>query len=118
MADQALITVGDLDEEVVTAAFNAVGKGGVVVITGVAKLEALDVHVSGTQMALFGKTITGTIMGGANPQYDIPRLLRLYDAGRLKLDELITRRYTLDQVNEGYQDLRDGKLIRGVITYS
>ena len=46
------------------------------------------------------------------------KLLRLYDAGRLKLDELITKRYTLDQINEGYQDLRDGKIIRGVIIHS
>jgi alcohol dehydrogenase (nicotinoprotein) len=44
-------------------------------------------------------------------------LLRLYDAGKLRLDELVTTRYTLDQVNEGYQDLRDGKNIRGVIVY-
>ena len=43
------------------------------------------------------------------------RLLRLYDAGQLKLDELITNTYTLEQVNEGYQDLRDGKNMRGVI---
>ncbi len=41
----------------------------------------------------------------------------LYDAGQLELDELVTTRCTLDQVNEGYQDLRDGKNIRGVIGY-
>ena len=45
------------------------------------------------------------------------RLLRLYDAGQLKLDELVTRTYTLDEVNQGYQDLRDGKNIRGVIVH-
>jgi S-(hydroxymethyl)glutathione dehydrogenase/alcohol dehydrogenase len=117
MADQALITVGDLDEAVTTAAFNTIGKGGTVVIAALARLEDLDVHVSGSQLALFGKTIKGTLFGGANPQYDIVRLLRLYDAGQLKLDELVTRRYTLEQVNEGYQDLRDGKNIRGVIVH-
>jgi S-(hydroxymethyl)glutathione dehydrogenase/alcohol dehydrogenase len=118
MADQAIITVGDLEEEVITAGVNAVGKGGVVVIVGLGPLESLDVHVSGSTMALFEKTVKGSLFGGANPQYDIVRLLRLYDAGQLKLDELVTRRYTLEQVNEGYQDLRDGKNIRGVITYS
>ncbi len=38
-------------------------------------------------------------------------------AGQLKLDELITGRYTLDEINQGYQDLDDGKLIRGVILH-
>jgi NDMA-dependent alcohol dehydrogenase len=116
-ADQALITVGTVEEDVVTAAFNVVGKGGTVIITGLANPEKLTVHVSGGLMTLFEKTIKGTLFGSANPQYDIVKLLRLYDAGQLKLDELVTKRYTLDQVNEGYQDLRDGKNIRGVIVY-
>ncbi|MGQ0840176.1 NDMA-dependent alcohol dehydrogenase [Actinokineospora sp.] len=117
LADQALITVGVVDEDVVTSAFNVVGKGGVVVVTGLANPEKLTVHISGGVLTLFGKTIKGTLFGSANPQYDIPRLLRLYDSGHLKLDELVTTQYTLDQVNEGYQDLRDGKNIRGVILH-
>jgi S-(hydroxymethyl)glutathione dehydrogenase/alcohol dehydrogenase len=117
MADQALITVGTVDEDVVTAAFNTIGKGGTVVVTGLANPEKLTVHISGGVLTLFEKTIKGTLFGSANPQHDIVKLLRLYDAGRLKLDELITTRYTLDEVNEGYQDLRDGKNIRGIITY-
>ena len=44
-------------------------------------------------------------------------MLSLYAAGRLKLDELITKRYTLDQINEGYADLLDGKNIRGVVVH-
>ena len=117
MADQALVTVGTVEEDVVTNAFNVIGKGGTVVITGLANPEKLTVHVSGGIMTLFEKTIKGTLFGSANPQYDIVKLLRLYDAGQLKLDELVTTRYTLNQVNEGYQDLRDGKNIRGVIVY-
>ncbi|KMS89758.1 alcohol dehydrogenase [Streptomyces regensis] len=117
MADQALILVGTVDEQVVGEAFDAVGKGGTVVITGLANPEKLTVHVSGGVMTLFEKTIKGTLFGSSNPQYDIVKLLRLYDAGQLKLDELVTTKYTLDQVNEGYQDLRDGKNIRGVIVH-
>ena len=60
----------------------------------------------------------GTLFGSMNPQYDIVRLLRLYDAGQLKLDELITTKYSLEQVNEGYEDLRAGKNIRGVIVHA
>ncbi|HET6503172.1 MAG TPA: NDMA-dependent alcohol dehydrogenase [Amycolatopsis sp.] len=118
LADQALVTVGTVDEEVVTAAFTAIGKGGLVVVTGLANPEKLTVHVSGGILTLFEKTIKGTLFGSANPQYDIVRMLRLYQAGQLKLDELVTRRYTLEQVNEGYQDLRDGKNIRGVIVHA
>src|SRR5699024_7654359 len=117
MADQALVTVGIVDEEVVTAAFNAIGKGGTVVLTGLARPDKITVQVSGTEMSLYEKTIKGTMFGSSNPQYDIVKLLRLYDAGQLKLDELITKRYTLDEVNKGYQDLRDGKNIRGVIVH-
>ena len=45
-------------------------------------------------------------------------MVDLYQAGDLKLDELITNTYTLDQVNEGYQDLLDGKNVRGVIVHA
>lgn len=117
-ADAALILVGTVDEEVVSAATAIIGKGGTVVITGLANPEKLTVHVSGTDLTLFQKTIKGSLFGSANPQYDIVRLLRLYDAGQLKLDELVTTRYTLEEVNQGYQDLRDGKNLRGVIVHA
>lgn len=116
-ADAALILVGTVDETVVANATAAIGKGGTVVITGLADPTKLTVHVSGADLTLNEKTIKGTLFGSSNPQYDIVSLLRLYDAGKLKLDELVTRRYTLEQVNEGYQDLRDGKNIRGVIVH-
>jgi S-(hydroxymethyl)glutathione dehydrogenase/alcohol dehydrogenase len=116
-ADQALVTVGTVDEDVVSAAFNAIGKGGTVVVVGLANPEKLTIHLSGLALTLFEKTVKGTLFGSANPQYDIVRLLRLYDEGHLKLDELVTRTYTLEQVNEGYQDLRDGRNIRGVLLH-
>ncbi len=116
-ADQALVTVGVVDEQVVSDAFAVVGRGGTVVVTGLAAQDKLTVHVSGGALTTLQKTIKGSMFGSGNPHYDIVKLLRLYDAGRLKLDELATRRYTLDQVNEGYQDLRDGTIIRGVIVF-
>ena len=117
-ADQALILVGTVDAEVVSAATAVIGKGGTVVITGLANPAKLTVQLSGCDLTLNEKTIKGTLFGSANPQYDIVRLLRLYDAGQLKLDELITTQYKLEEVNQGYQDLRDGKNIRGVIIHS
>jgi alcohol dehydrogenase (nicotinoprotein) len=88
-----------------------------VVITGLADPTKLTVHVSGADLTLNEKTIKGTLFGSANPQYDIVRLLRMYDQGELKLDELVTTRYSLEDVNQGYEDLRNGKNIRGVIIH-
>ncbi len=75
-------------------------------------------HVSGADLTLNEKTIKGTLFGSANPQYDIVRLLRMYDQSELKLDELVTTRYSLEEVDQGYEDLRNGKNIRGVIVHA
>ena len=90
-ADAALILVGTVDVPVVQAATAVIGKGGRVVITGLADPTKLTVQVSGTDLTLNQKTIMGSLFGSMNPQYDIVRLLRLYDAGELKLDELVTK---------------------------
>ena len=69
------------------------------------------------ELTMYNKQVRGTIYGSQSPQLVIPKLLSLYQQGQLKLDELITQTYTLDQINEGYQAMRDGKNIRGVITF-
>ena len=117
MADQALVLVGTVEAEVVSSAFDIIGKGGVVVLTGLGSIEDTTVQINGTMLALFGKTIKGTLFGSANPQHDIVKLLRLYDEGKLKLDELITTTYSLEEINKGYEDLMNGKNIRGVILH-
>ena len=58
---------------------------------------------------LMQKNLQGTIFGGGNPHYDIPQLLSMYKAGKLNIDDMITRQYKLEQINEGYQDMLDGK---------
>jgi S-(hydroxymethyl)glutathione dehydrogenase/alcohol dehydrogenase len=116
-ADKALVTVGVVDSEVVSAAFDVVGKGGVVVITGLANPAKLTVNVSGGVLTLFEKTIKGSLFGSGNPQRDIVKMLDLYQAGQLKLDELVTSRYSLAEVNQGYADLIAGKNIRGVVVH-
>ena len=66
-------------------------------------------------MTLFRKTLKGSLFGDCNPTIDIPKILGLYQSGDIKLDEIITRTYTLDEVNEGYDDLLAGKNVRGVV---
>jgi S-(hydroxymethyl)glutathione dehydrogenase/alcohol dehydrogenase len=117
-ADKAIITVDVVTPEVVGAAFEAIRKGGDIVLTGLAKLDGLTVALPGTIMTLFRKGVKGSLFGDSNPTYDIPKILNLYRAGQIKLDELITNTYTLEQINEGYQDMRDGKNIRGLIIHA
>jgi alcohol dehydrogenase (nicotinoprotein) len=114
LADHAIITVGILHDEVIQSAIDVVGKTGQVTITAVGNGS---VHVHAGMLIGFQRRVQGAIFGGCNPLYDVPRLLGLYRSGDLKLDELITRRYKLEDVNQGYQDMLDGKNIRGVIIH-
>jgi S-(hydroxymethyl)glutathione dehydrogenase/alcohol dehydrogenase len=116
-ADKTIVTASNVTEEIVTDAFDNTGKGGTVVITGANKISAINIQLPGTILSLFKKTVRGTIFGDCNPTTDIPMLLGLYKSGHVKLDELITRTYTLEQVNEGYDDLLNGKNIRSVLVH-
>jgi NDMA-dependent alcohol dehydrogenase len=116
-ADQALVTVGVVTEDVIDAAFAAIRKGGTVIVTGLAGPGKKNIKLSSFELTLFQKRLEGALFGGGNPFDDIPLMLDLYRAGRLKLDELITTRYRLDEVNQGYRDLLDGRNIRGVLIH-
>ena len=116
-ADKAIITVDVVDEKVVAQAFDTIRKGGTAVITGLADPTKLTVQLRGAVMTLYEKTVKGTLFGSGNPIHDIRNLIDLYQAGKLKLDELITQRYALDEVDQGYQDMLDGKNIRGVVVH-
>jgi alcohol dehydrogenase (nicotinoprotein) len=116
-ADNAIVTAGVVTEDLVEAAFNAVRKGGTVTLTGLGNMMEKTVHVSGTMLTLFQKRIQGTLFGSANPMYDIKKMLDLYRTGDLKLDELVTSTYALEDINQGYRDLLEGRNIRGVIVH-
>ena len=118
MADHAVITIGVMDAEVLRHAVGAIGKGGNVVVTAVGGgPENHTIAINGSPVTGWHKNIQGSLFGGANPLYDMPRLLGLYRAGQLKLDELITRRYGLDEINQGYRDMLEGRNIRGVLIH-
>ena len=73
--------------------------------------------ISLLDLTLMEKQVVGSLFGSGNPRDDIPKLLGLYREGQLDLDGLITKTYTLDEVNDGYDDMRAGKNIRGVMVY-
>src|SRR6201996_6487877 len=93
-------------------------KGGPCVLTAIGSLVDNQVTLNLAILTLMQKNLQGTIFGGGNPQYDIPQLLSMYKAGKLNLDDMITRQYKLEQINDGYQDMLEGKNIRGVIRYT
>jgi Zn-dependent alcohol dehydrogenase len=64
-----------------------------------------------------GRTVVGSLLGSTRPSVDIPRLIELYQQGRLKLDELITRRYPLARVNEALESMERGEALRNVLLF-
>lgn len=117
MADLAVITVGVLEPEITEAAVGLIGKAGRVIITSVGRADVRTVNLTGSPLVGWHKRIQGSLAGGSNPIFEMPNLLGLYRSGHLKIDEIITNRYSLDEVNQGYQDLVAGKNIRGVIIH-
>jgi NDMA-dependent alcohol dehydrogenase len=112
--DYAFEVIGVPD--VITQAFMAVRRGGKAVIVGVPPMAAMAA-VPGFLLPLAEKSLVGSLYGSANMQRDVPRLIDLYRAGRLKLDELITRRYKITQVNEAFEAMKKGEVARGVIVF-
>jgi S-(hydroxymethyl)glutathione dehydrogenase/alcohol dehydrogenase len=116
-ADCAIVTVGVTRPEHVAQAFAAIRKAGTCVVTGLGRIGEVGLPIAISELTLFQKRLQGSVFGACNPNWDILRQLQLYRDGVLKLDELITKTYSLDEVAQGYQDMRDGKNIRGVIVY-
>lgn len=118
MADVVLMTPGVLYGDLMNLGTKLAGKGGTIVATAVAPLGQTSADINLSELTLWNKEIKGTIFGSLNPRYDIPNLLSMYSAGTLKLDELITKTYALEDINEGYRAMRDGENIRGVIEFA
>ena len=98
-------------------ALSLVGKRGRVVITAVPHPTDTTVNMSLSDLLFYEKQLCGSVFGSSNPRHDIYRLLDLYSTGQLKLDELITREYTLEDINQGYDDMFSGVNLRGLIRY-
>ena len=112
--DYAFECVGN--GELAAVAYKAIRRGGLAVVVGVAK--AGDSTAVRTMTLPFEeKTLTGSYFGSCVPRLDFPRMLALYMGGKLKLDELITRRYSIDQAPQAFADLEAGKNARGVIVF-
>jgi S-(hydroxymethyl)glutathione dehydrogenase/alcohol dehydrogenase len=117
LADKVILSPSVMYGDLLQAACALAGKDSTVVVAAVAPASQTQVSLNLFELAMWNKEIKGTLFGSLNPRYDIPRLLQLYRDGRLKLDELITRRYPLEEINEGFRAMRAGENLRGVIAY-
>jgi Zn-dependent alcohol dehydrogenase len=104
--------------DLIPLAMTLLRKGGICVLTGITPFTEPPVPLVLQEMVLSAKQLRGALYGGMNPRTSVPMLLSLYQAGALKLDELVTRHYQLDQINEAFADLREGRNIRGIIDFA
>jgi len=96
-------------------AFQMLRKGGQATVIGMIPV-GVRVEVDGTDL-LYEKKLTGSNMGSNQFRTDMPRFIEMYLDGRLKLDEMVSKTISLDQINDGFEDMKQGNVARSVITF-
>ena len=117
MANKVIMTMGVGSGEVIGEAMALASKRGRVVVTNIHPAMEYSASMSLLDLTLMEKQLVGSLFGSGNPRADIPKLIGLYREGQLDLDGLVTNEYTLDGVNDGYDAMRAGTNIRGVMKY-
>jgi len=118
MANKVIMTMGVGSGAVIGEALALTAKRGRVVVTNIHPAMEYSASMSLLDLTLMEKQVVGSLFGSGNPRADIPKLISLYREGQLDLDSLISKTYPLEGVNDGYDDMRAGKNIRGVLVYS
>jgi len=117
LADVVILTPDTVTGDMIMPACQAASKGGRIVVVGIAPFDQTEVSMNLFGFAMYNQSLLGTVFGSQSPRIQIPRLLALYNQGVFKVDEIVTKEYTLDQVQEGYDDLAAGKNVRGVVKF-
>ncbi len=102
--------------EVMLQAFLSVKRGGRAVVVGVAGF-GVDVNIPACLLALEERSLVGSLYGGSEMSRDVPRFLELYQRGKLKLDELVSRRVPFDEINSAFQSMERGEVARSVVIF-
>lgn len=113
--DYAFEVIGN--PKTIVQAYNMVRAAGTAVIVGMAHHQS-DVSIPAQHLVSTERQLIGSFYGSCHPRVDMPKLLSLYTEGKLKLDELITRNYRLEQINEAFADMEAGENARGVIVFN
>jgi S-(hydroxymethyl)glutathione dehydrogenase / alcohol dehydrogenase len=114
-ADYVFVTVGS--PRAVAQGLTLVRREGTVGLVGIPERGA-SVSLDIARFVIDGKRVIGCLMGATRLRVDVPRLVALYRQGRLKLDELITARYPLEQINEAIAVMERGEALRNVIVFA
>jgi Zn-dependent alcohol dehydrogenase len=117
MADEVIIVPARMEGWMIPAALAMTGKVGTVAAVAAGAVTPLDMQVNISDMRGYLKSLKGVLQSGRSPKIDITSLIDLYVAGKLPLEKLVTARYELEQINQGYQDMLDGKNLRGLLVY-
>src|SRR6185437_11684123 len=117
MADKVIVTLSLLKGDMFEALADLTAKGGTIAVTSVSPSTERSLSMPLSPFFLSNKSLVGTVFGLVNPLVDMPRMLDHYRAGSLKLDEMVTATYPLEQLNQGYADLHAGVNIRGVVRF-
>lgn len=117
MANKVIMTMGVGNAMVMNEALALAAKRGRVVVTNIHPAEEMNAQMNFFDLTLMEKQVVGSLFGSGNPRADIPKLLNLYRDGLLDLDNLVTKTYNLEGINEGYDAMREGTNIRGVMVY-
>ena len=102
-------------DETQALAIDATKKGGTAVLVGLH--NSPHINTMPAVLSMWGKTIKGCLYGNSNMANDIPRFLEFYKNGQLLIDEMVTKTYRLEEVNEAFDDMEKGKNIRGLIKF-
>jgi NDMA-dependent alcohol dehydrogenase len=116
-ADVVILTPAVLHGDLIAAACQLGSKDARIVVTAIAPWQQNDVQLNLFTLAMSNQALLGTVFGSASPRVQVPNLLNLFEAGQLKIDEIITQEYSLDQVQQGYDDQAAGTIIRGVVAF-
>lgn len=117
MADKTIIAVGEMKGEYIEEAMTLTAKARACVVTGMGSMMDVDVKLNLFLFTMLQKSLKGNIFGGGSSHIETPRLVGLYKAGLLKINEIVTNTYKVEDINQGNADLLDGKNIRGVIKF-
>ncbi|MGV0794504.1 NDMA-dependent alcohol dehydrogenase [Mycolicibacterium sp. XJ1819] len=117
MADRVIMTMGVGSGQVLGSALALASKRGRVVVTNIHPATEYSASMSLLDLTLMEKQVVGAVFGSGNPRADIPKLIGLYREGQIELDALVTNVYPLEAVNDGYEAMRAGSNIRGVLRY-
>jgi S-(hydroxymethyl)glutathione dehydrogenase/alcohol dehydrogenase len=115
LAPRVIVTMDVARGDVLQPILRMTSKLGRIVLCSLAAAGPQPLSLNLFDLTMREKQIVGSLSGSANPNVEIPRLLDLYQAGHLDLDNQITSTYALEEINQGYADMMDGRNLRGVV---